>query len=117
MARYDDGYPPPFFVSVDSKGFGYLVSPLEAILTRCNVSVDFKRLRGLHNHGHRFSIVVKAERPSWVTGIPGLKTKKRQLGCRSPIGCVTKRRVLQEECSVQKKDGWALCQFPITRLS
>ena len=47
-ARYDAGYP-HFFVSIDSKGLDCPVSPLEAALTRRHASVDFKRLRGLHN--------------------------------------------------------------------
>jgi hypothetical protein len=41
----------------------------------------------------------RAERqgPSWVTGIPGLKTKKRQLGCRSPNESVTPRGMICPE--------------------
>jgi len=44
---------PHFFVSADSKGLNYSVNPLESTPTRGLGSVDFKGLRGLHNHVHR----------------------------------------------------------------
>ena len=59
-ARYDDGYP-HFFVSIDSTGLDNRVSPLEAILTRCHASIDFKRLRGLHNEYAVSEFVLKAK--------------------------------------------------------
>ena len=88
---------PHFFVSADSKVLNDPVSPLEATLTRCLASVDFKRFSGLHNHGHRFSRCAESQWPGWVAEILGLKTKKRQPGCRSPNGCVPEDRILQEE--------------------
>src|SRR6266404_8659018 len=48
----NERYAPHFFVSADSKGLSYSVSPLETTLTRGIGSVDFKGLRGLHNHVH-----------------------------------------------------------------
>ena len=88
---------PPFFVSVDSKGLNYSVSPLESTLTRGPGSVDFKGLRSLHNRVHRLRLCADSRGPSWVIEIMGLKTKKRQPGCRTPNGSIPKDRILQEE--------------------
>src|SRR5882724_5897998 len=68
--RYDGGRArmkgtpptPTFFVSADSKGLNYSVSPLQSPLTRGVGSVDFKGLRSLHNHEHSPSeFVLKAK--------------------------------------------------------
>ncbi len=75
---------PTFFVSADSKGLNCSVSPLEATLTRCHASVDFKRLRGLHNHEHRLRLCADSRGPSWVIEIMGLKTKKAAAGLPHP---------------------------------
>jgi hypothetical protein len=58
------GTPPHFLVSVDSKGLDRPVSPLEAILTRRLASIDFKRLRGLHNEHAVSEFLLKAQKDS-----------------------------------------------------
>jgi hypothetical protein len=47
----------------------------------------------------------KNQEPGWVTEILGLKTKKRQPGCRIPNANILNVTIHQDESFVKKKEG------------
>src|SRR5882724_11137252 len=83
---------PHLFVSADSKGLNYSVSPLQSPLTRGLGRVAFKGLRSLHNPCASPMDSCRKLRAKLGYRDFGAENKKRQPGCRTPNGSISKDR-------------------------